>query len=380
MRRALGSTALVVAGGASLAVGAGLGLPHALKEGVGLVTVVGLALLVAGLVGTLWGAVRVLGATRRRWWLVTAPIMVVGVGVCLWTLGQAVAASFPPRPELGARTPDSLGLPYRDVSFESGDGTLLHGWYLPSENGTGVVVLHGSGSTRSDVLDHAGVLARHGYGVVLFDARGHGQSEGRGMDLGWFGEDDTRGAIDFLEDQPEITSERIGLLGLSMGGEIAVGTAGIDTRVAAVVAEGATNRVAEDKAYLSRYGLRGATQQRVDWLTSALTDLLTTAPRPAPLRDSVTVATTRTDPATFLLITAGDDPDEGYAADHVCAGAPTACDVWTVPGAGHTQGLRVGGPEWEGQVTGFLDRALRRRAAASSAPARRTGDDRGRLP
>lgn len=359
MLRALGSTALVVAGSATLAVGAGLGLPHALKEGLGVVAVIGLALLTAGVVSTLWGVVRVLGATRRRWWLLTAPLMVAVVSVCLWSLGQAVAASFPARPELGVRTPASLGLPYRDVTFESRDGTRLHGWYLSSENGTGVVVLHGSGSTRSDVLDQAGVLARHGYGVLLFDARGHGQSEGRGMDLGWSGEDDARGAVDFLEDQPDITSERIGLLGLSMGGEIAIGTAGLDARVVAVVAEGATNRVAEDKAYLSRYGLRGAAQQHVDGLTYALTDLITAAPRPAPLRDSVELATARSEPAAFLLITAGDDPDEGYAADHMCSGSPAACDIWTVPRAGHTDGLRVAGPEWEERVTGFLDEVLR---------------------
>ncbi|MEP7763932.1 alpha/beta fold hydrolase [Sanguibacter sp. 25GB23B1] len=359
MRRSLGSIALLVVGCVSLAVGVGLGPAHASKEGLGPVALGGFLLILGGLVSALWGARRVLGATRRRWWLVTVPLMLLGASVCLWTLGQAVAASFPPRPDLGTRTPDSLGLTYRDVTFESRDGVLLRGWYVPSENGAGVVLLHGAGSTRSSVLDHAGVLARHGYGVLLFDARGHGQSAGRGMDFGWFGESDTRGAIDFLSAQPEISSGRIGLVGLSMGGETAVGTAGADRRVAAVVAEGATNRVAEDKAYLSRYGHRGEAQHHVDRLTSQLTDLLTSAPRPAPLRDSVEAAAHRSSPAAFLLITAGDDPDEGYAADHLCSGAPTVCEVWTVPGAGHTHGLRVAGPQWEERVTGLLDRTLR---------------------
>lgn len=359
MGRSLGSVAMVVVGCTSLAVGLGLGPPHLAKEGLGRGAVVGFVLVFLGLMVGLWGAFRVLGATRRRWWLVTVPVMLVVAYVSLWTLGQAVAASFPPRPELGARTPAALGLQHREVTFESRDGVGLSGWYVPSANGAAVVLLHGSGSTRSGVLDQAEVLARHGYGVVLFDARGHGQSAGRGMDFGWFGESEARGAIDFLGDQPEVDPARIGLVGMSMGGEVAVGTAGVDDRVAAVVAEGATNRVSDDKAYLSRYGVRGDVQQGIDALTSGLTDLLTDAPRPAPLRESVETAGHRAEPTQFLLIAAGDIPDEGYAADHICSGAPGACEVWTVPGAGHTQGLRVAGEEWEDRVTGFLDRTLR---------------------
>jgi uncharacterized protein len=42
------------------------------------------------------------------------------------------------------------------------------------------------------------VLARHGYGVLLFDARGHGRSEGRAMDFGWFGDLDVSAAVSFL--------------------------------------------------------------------------------------------------------------------------------------------------------------------------------------
>ena len=59
----------------------------------------------------------------------------------------------------------------------------LAGWYAPSRNGAAVVLLHGAGSTRSNVLDEAVVLAEHGYGVLMLDARGHGESAGRGHGL-----------------------------------------------------------------------------------------------------------------------------------------------------------------------------------------------------
>ena len=80
----------------------------------------------------------------------------------------------PPRtfrgPSVGTTTPGDRGLSYRDVELHTTDGVTLSGWYIPSANHAAVALLHGAGSTRSSVLDHAVVLARHGYGVLLFDA------------------------------------------------------------------------------------------------------------------------------------------------------------------------------------------------------------------
>lgn len=347
-----------VAGVLVLAAGLGLGPRHAAKEGVTPTSVLGFAVVAAGLLVAAWAARNVLAHQRRRWWAVTIPVLLVTAYLGTWTLGQAVAATFPPRPALGARTPADLGLAFQSVAFPAEDGVRLSGWYLPAHNGAAVVLLHGAGSARTAVLDHAGVLNRAGYGVLLFDARGHGRSAGHGMDLGWYGESDVVGAIDFLATRSDVTATRVGLVGMSMGGEEAIGAAGIDERVAAVVAEGATNRVSDDKAYLDHYGVRGRLQQGIDRVTFALTGLLTDAPRPQALRDSVADAATREQPTSFLLVTGGDLPDERHAADLIREGAPGVVDVWTVPGAGHTAGLRTAPSQWRDRVLGFLDRAL----------------------
>ena len=110
-------------------------------------------------------------------------------------------------------------------------------------NHAAVVLLHGAGSTRSSVLDHAVVLANHGYGVLLFDARGHGRSGGRAMDFGWYGDKDVTAAVSFLQTRPDVDDDLIAAVGLSMGGEEAIGAAASDRRIRAVVAEGATHRV-----------------------------------------------------------------------------------------------------------------------------------------
>lgn len=159
------------AGLVALAAGVGLGPRHYAVEGLGPPAVAGAVLMGAGLGASAWATIRVLSATRRRWWAPVLALVLVTAALVLWTLGQAVAASYAPRPALGERTPADLGLGYRDVTFPSSDGTDLAGWYVPTRNGAAVVLMHGAGSTRSEVLEHAAVLAEHGLGVLLFDAR-----------------------------------------------------------------------------------------------------------------------------------------------------------------------------------------------------------------
>ncbi|HEY0949901.1 alpha/beta hydrolase [Nocardioides sp.] len=344
--------------GAAVVASAGLGLalPHLRKEGLGVLGLVGAALLVVGALLAVRSVRRLLGSTRRRWWALTIPLLLVATYLAAWTVGLGVAAGLPARPDLGSRTPADVGLAYDDVALRTSDDVALAAWWVAPSNGAAVVVLHGAGSTRTAALDQAGVVARAGYGVLLVDARGHGESDGRGMDLGWWGERDVAAAVDFLVAQPGVAPDRIGLLGLSMGGEEAIGAAGVDDRVRAVVAEGATNRVAADKAYLDAYGVRGHLQQAIDVGTYAVAGLLTPAPEPAPLRDSVVAAAARG--TSFLLVAAGDVETEGLAAERLERAAPEAVEVWTVPGAGHVAGLRTAPDEWERRVLDFLGEAL----------------------
>ncbi|ABL79679.1 MULTISPECIES: hypothetical protein [unclassified Nocardioides] len=122
------------------------------------------------------------------------------------------------------------------------------------------------------------------------------------------------------------------------------------------MAEGATNRVAADKEYLDEYGFRGRLQQRVDGLTYAVAGLLTAAPEPQELLESVRAAADRG--TRFLLVAAGDVETEGLAAQRLLTAAPDLVEVWTVPGAGHVQGLRTDPEGWSQRVVGFLDAAL----------------------
>ncbi|HET9444583.1 MAG TPA: alpha/beta fold hydrolase [Acidimicrobiales bacterium] len=335
-------------------VGVGFGGPHLAKTGTTAASAAGLAVLLGGLLLVGAGVAGLLRAVRRRFSVPSAIGVVLVQLALLWTLGQAVAATNVSPVDVGARTPGDVGLAYEDVTFPAGDGVALSGWYVPSRNGAAAVLLHGAGSTRSNVLDHAAVLARHGYGVLLYDARGHGRSEGRAMDFGWYGDLDLAGAVAFLEGEAGIAAGRIAAVGMSMGGEQAVGAAAAVDGIAAVVAEGATNRVAGDKDWLSdEYGLRGAVSESLAWLTYAFTDLLTAARPPAPMHEAVRAA-----PTPVLLIAAGDVADEALAGRYIRSASPGTVTLWAVPGTGHTAALRTHPGAWEERVTSFLDGSL----------------------
>ena len=210
-------------------------------------------------------------------------------------------------------------------------------------------------------MRHARVLNDAGYGVLATDARGHGGSGGQGMDLGWYGELDIRAAVDALAARRDVDADRIGVVGLSMGGEEAIGAAGADSRIRAVVAEGATGRTAADKAWLAEeYGVLGRVQGVLDAATYGLVDLLTPADPPPTLEQSIRDSS----PTAMLLVAAGDRPDEESVAVRLASLDPTRVQVWVVSGAGHVAALRTDPADWREHVVGFLDVALAGRTAA----------------
>lgn len=310
-------------------------------------------LAVAGISIVVTTSTRMLRGRRWSSRVVAVGGVLVGVAVVFSVVFPAVLVTNVPNTDVGA-TPADRRLQARTVSVTSPDGVTLAGWYVPSRNGAAVVLRHGAGSTRSDVLDHAAVLARNGYGVLMLDARGHGESGGRAMDLGWSGDADIAAGTSFLRSASDVDPARIGVVGLSMGGEEAIGAAATSPVIRAVVAEGATARTIADKAWLSdEYGVRGVLQEQLERLQYGLTDLLTSADPPTALADAVGRSA-----APMLLIAAGEVADEQHVATRLRQVDQDRIEVWVVPGASHTAGLDTASEEWERRVVAFLDAHL----------------------
>lgn len=342
-------------GTSGVIVGIGIGL-RAISIGVidAIVTVSTLALF-TGLAAVGLGLGRVGTGLRRIWRISAEGLLVVLVALTVWTITPALIATNVPRIVPGDATPADFGFEASEVRFDTSDGVRLWAWFAPPHQGKVAIIRHGAGSTASDVLAHAAVMAANDYGVLITDARGHGRSGGAAMDFGWYGDLDIGAAVDFLLTQDEVDPNRIVLVGLSMGGEESIGAAGADSRVAAVVAEGVTARTDADKVWLAEeFGWRGWVQTRLEWLQYTVTDFLTDAPKPASLASAAAAMA----PHELLLITGGAVADEGNAARHVEASAQGNVTVRTIAGAGHIQGLRVAPDEWEQAVIDFLDGAL----------------------
>ena len=343
----------LVAGITGTVTGAGVASAHLAKAGLDAAAVVAAVVLVTGVVLLVWGAVALVRAVPGWWRLLAVPAAVALLWFVLFPLTVAVyATNLPPGP-LGSATPATYGLAFRAVAIRTADGVRLSGWYIPARNGAAVVVLPGSGSTRTAVLSQAAVLAQHGYGTLLVDTRGHGRSGGHAMDFGWWGDRDIAAAVSFLARQPAVHTGRIGLVGESMGGEQALAAIGADPRIRVVVAEGATGQQLADRGWLP-HGIDGALQRGMEWVQYTAAGLVSGAPRPMSIPEAIQAAV----PRPVLIIAAGAVPDEPIAARWFQAASPATVHVWVVPHAGHTQGLATAPQAWETHVISFLHAAL----------------------
>jgi MYXO-CTERM domain-containing protein len=306
----------------------------------------GLALL--GLaVATLWRSRR---QTPNRVWrygrrvllgvlAVVVLQLVVYPSATAYVVTHAVTATVPePDPDLALE----------DVAFATEDGLRLEGWYLPSENGAAVIVYPG----REGRQEYARLLADHGYGALLFDRRGEGGSEGDPNLLGWGGVPDVTAAVDFLQERPDVDPDRIGGIGLSVGGEVLLEAAASNDGLRAVVSEGAGARSYREFA-------ERTDGNPLEWVVygvlTGATRVFGNEPVPPNLADLVGDIAPR---ATFFVYGEEGQPQEIdlNPTYHDAAGEPT--ELWEVPGSGHIDGLDAQPEEYERRVIGFLDRHL----------------------
>ncbi len=124
---------------------------------------------------------------------------------------------FPTRDE--PSTPATWGLKYEAIDFKSGDGTPLHGWFIPARDGkpkATVVFSHGNAGSISYHIGFCAWFAQAGYNVIMYDYRGFGKSGGsvdrRGM------VDDVKAVFAYALTRSDIDPNRIISYGHSLGG------------------------------------------------------------------------------------------------------------------------------------------------------------------
>ncbi len=287
-----------------------------------------------------------------RFFLIIAALGLIALLIGLFNTAARLAqdALHPPHEPL-AHTPAEYGLSdYQDVSFKAADGLTIRGWYFPSKNRAAVIVQHGNNANRGAMLAEIAVLVRHGYGVLAFDWRGQGQSDGDLVSFGEYEVRDLRAGVGWLNQRPDVDPQRIGGLGMSLGAATLALGAAEDTRIKAVVLEASFTTLGEVANYRTKsLPLVGP---MAIWIGQQQAGVSAAAVRPI---DAVCKISPR---PVLLIYGALDDYIPPGSADQMFQAACNPKELWIVPGAGHGGYAQAAPGEYERRLVEFFGRNL----------------------
>jgi predicted acyl esterase len=138
------------------------------------------------------------------------------------------------------RAPQVATCCYEDVSLRTSDGLTLKGWFFPVRGDRAAILIHGRHANRAEYqgrLEHiADFLIEQGFSVLLFDLRGHGDSDGDRFSLGQYERLDVASAIDFVTTRG-FAENRVALLGISLGAGTAIQELLLHPKIGALVSD-----------------------------------------------------------------------------------------------------------------------------------------------
>lgn len=156
-------------------------------------------------------------------------ILIIVVFINFW---QAV---HPPK-YLSSQTPSDFSWAFEDIALTTSDNLKLASWFVPAkkeEAKSAIILLHGYPFDKGNLLSWTSFL-HDDFNLLFFDFRYFGQSQGKFTSLGFYERQDVLAAISYLEKR---NFEKIGLMGFSLGGAVALLTLPETKKIAAVVSD-----------------------------------------------------------------------------------------------------------------------------------------------
>lgn len=254
-------------------------------------------------------------------------------------------------------TPAEYGLKYEDIEFRSAvDNILLRGWLIDAPGTKTILVMHGSSSIRDNYIsmEISKALVEHGYDVLTFDFRAHGQSGGEVYSIGSLEARDVAGALEYLRGRG-VTE--VGAIAHSMGAAAVLLAAPDHPEMSAIVAD---SSFADLFTVLDRERARNGIPSFFNpgvLLASKMwfgIDPLENAPRRA---------LARLGDRPVLIIHSSVDHlipvSEAYELQRAGAGNPNL-KLWIAQGSGHVTAFADNNEEYLSRVITFFDENISR--------------------
>ncbi len=204
---------------------------------------------------------------KRIMWVFIPAVLVLFFGVTGLSFYLIHHLTHPPKNELTGSPRDFqiiLQKPvWSDEKWKNTDGTQSVGWLLNQNRPAPAIILtHGYGSNRSDLLTLSVELYKAGYHVLLWDMRGHGENPVKKSGIGMYEKDDLISAIKFMKGLRTQTGQdlldgRIGLYGVDLGGYATLAASDEDPAIKAVVADSVYPNVERFINYRLKYVIGG---------------------------------------------------------------------------------------------------------------------------
>ena len=282
--------------------------------------------------------------------IVITSLLTLASLVCLPAAWLANAVSRPLKSVVCCQTPARFGANYENISFNSLDGLKLSGWYIPPRGKTVIILIHSYYADRRQTLPVAEMLFKHGYGLLMYDQRANGESEGQVRSLGWRDIPDLRAAANWLTGRQK--DLRIGAYGCSIGAAIALaGSVGLSSIQAVALDAPSPLHWSEN---LPQFSLSDPLSLPVIALYYPLVMLRSGALPPTSTIQAIQDYGTR--PILFISTGQGSESSRIKAYFELANGPK---QYWNIPDIGHCEGPVSHPQEYQQQLLDFFNFALR---------------------
>jgi pimeloyl-ACP methyl ester carboxylesterase len=282
-------------------------------------------------------------------------VIFCGLAACaIFALGAVAAenAMRPPRLAVASVCPCFAHVHCESVTIAARDGVSLGAWYyVPNTpNGKAVILLHGIGSNRQDMVPLGYMFLRSGYSVLEPDLRGHGVSGGLAT-YGVLEEDDVRVWLNWLGKNGN--SPPVYGFGASLGAAVLLESLKHETRFRAVVAESSYF----DFPSIARERIARMLPAGTKWISFPFVE---SGIAWARWRDGIDLQKAsaaeglQATKVPVLLIHGLADDKTSPANSRRLAALNPAVQVWLVPGSHHADAWTTARPEFESRVTGWF--------------------------